>query len=106
MGAVQTPRSKRGHGDGLCVEPSCLTCAPCVRLCLSQPRLFTITTSLGWHLPPERMKDGCEYDSVSRPSVLFRTSRKNERQLWMTFGVMQNISEMTANTRWFGTSGR
>ena len=42
----------------------------------------------------------------SHDPLCFFRSRKNERQLWMTFGVMQNISEMTANTRWFGTSGR
>ena len=35
---------QNGDGGGLCVAPSSLPRAPCARLCLSQPKLFTLTT--------------------------------------------------------------
>ena len=42
MGTVQTPCAKSGHCDRLWVVSSCLPRAPCARLCLPLPRLFSI----------------------------------------------------------------
>ena len=48
--------------------------------------------------------EGCGCGPVVMTLNVFQESLSKVRQSQMTLGVMQNISVMTANTRWCGTS--